>query len=195
MRVRLLKGDITKQDAEAIVVTANGYLAGNGENYNTPVHAAAGPELAQACKQVGICRQGEAKLTPGYKLPSDFVIHTVGPVWRGGVVGEKNILSSCYVHSIALAFQYKLETIAFSLLSVGPHGVPKKEAVTIALSTLLQFEDEDIDISLVLGNSDTYMMANRILAQLTHNNKPLNDDDDDDSDTDTDDDFDDDDED
>lgn len=186
MRVRLLKGDITKQDAEAIVVTANGYLAGAGENYNTVVHAAAGPELAEACKQVGICRPGEAKLTPGYKLPSDFVIHAVGPTWRGGVVGEKNILSSCYVHSIALAFQYKLESIAFSLLSVGPHGVPKKEAVTVALSTLLQFEDEDIDISLVLGNSDTFMMANRILAQLTHNNKPT-DDDEDDAEVDTDD--------
>ena len=178
MKVRLVKGDITKQTAEAIVVTANNYLAGNGENYNLPVHLAAGPELAEACKRIGACRAGEVKLTPGYNLPTDFVIHAVGPTWRGGVIGEKNVLTTCYINSMALAAQYKLDSIAFSLLSVGAQGVPKKDAVTIALSALLQYEDDDIDISLVLANSDTYMLANRILAQLTHNNKPSAPDDD-----------------
>ena len=178
MKVRLLKGDITKQTAEAIVVTANGYLAGSGEKYDSPLHLAAGPKLAEACKKIGVCRPGEVKLTPGYNLPTDFVIHAVGPTWRGGVIGEKNVLTTCYINSMALAAQYKLDSIAFSLLSVGAQGVPKKDAVTIALSALLQYEDDDIDISLVLANSDTYMLANRILAQLTHNNKPSAPDDD-----------------
>ena len=167
MKVKLLKGDITKQRVDAIVNTANNYLSGSGENYDSALHVAAGPELVEACKKLGIFRPGEAKITSGYDLPADYVIHTVGPIWRGGVVGEKNILTSCYVNSMELALQRKLDTVAFSLLSAGPHGYPKREAITVALSTLLQYEDDDIEISLVLGNSDTYMLANRIFAQLT----------------------------
>ena len=167
MRVKLLKGEIAKMGVDAIVVTANNYLSGATAVYDSVVHSAAGPELEEACRKLGVCRPGEAKITSGYDLPADYVIHTVGPVWRGGVIGEKNVLSSCYINSLQLAIQRKFDTIAFSLLSIGPHGVPKKEALTVALTTLLQFEEDDIDISLVLGNSDTYMLANRMLAQLT----------------------------
>ena len=162
-----MKGEITKIGVDAIVCTANNYLTGSGENYDGVLHLTAGPELAEACKKLGVCRPGEARMTLGYDLPADYVIHTVGPIWRGGVIGERNILTSCYMNSMNLAIQNNLDTIAFSLLSSGPHGVPKKEALTIALTTLLQYEDDDIEISLVLGNSDTYMLANRMLAQLT----------------------------
>ena len=166
MKVKLLKGEIIKQHADAIVITANNYMSG-GEVVYGAIHTAAGPELADACRKLGVCRPGEAKITSGYDLWADYVIHTVGPTWRGGVIGERNILTSCYVHSMELALQRKLDSIAFSLLSSGPHGVPKREAITIALTTLMQYEEDDIEIYLVLGNSDTYMLANRILAQLT----------------------------
>ena len=173
MKVELLKGDITKLSVDAIVNLADNYLSGGTPNYSGAIHTAAGPQLAEACKQLGLCRPGEAKITSGYDLMADYVIHTVGPVWRGGVIGEKNILTSCYIHSMQLAIERKLDTIAFPLLSAGPRGVPKKEALTVALSTLLQYQDEDIHITLVLGNTDTFMQANRIMAQLTLGNSYL----------------------
>ena len=166
MKVKLLKGDITKLNVDAIVNAANNSLLG-GEGVDGAIHAAAGPELLAECRQLHGCRTGEAKITKGYDLAADYVIHTVGPIWRGGVIGEKNLLISCYVNSMSLAQQYHVRSIAFPLLSAGVFGYPKREAITVALETLLQYEDTDMDIYLILYNSDTYMLANRILAQLT----------------------------
>ena len=167
MKVKLLKGDITKQGADAIVVAANNYLSGSAAKFDGPILAAGGEELIDACKKLGVCRVGEAKITDGYDLAADYVIHTVLPIWRGGVIGEKTLLTSCYVNSMELALQNKVDAVAFPLLAAGAYGFPKQEALNIALKTLLQYEDDDIEISLVLGNSDTFMQANRILAQLT----------------------------
>ena len=167
MRVRLLKGNITKLGVDAIVNTANNYLSGSAVKFDGPVHAAAGPELAEACKKLGVCRVGEAKITDGYDLMADYVIHTVVPVWRGGVIGERNLLTSCYINCMELALQHKVGAIAFPLLASASYGFPRLEALTIALTTLLQYEDDDIEISLVLGNSDTHMQASRLLVQLT----------------------------
>ena len=166
MKVQLVKGDLTKQYVDAIVTPANSKLP-IAEGIDAAVHAAAGPELLEACAKLGGCRTGEAKITKGYDLAADYVIHTVGPVWRGGVIGEKAQLESCYANSMDLAIQYNLDSIAFPLISVGANGYPKKDAITVALSTLLQYKDMDIEISLVLGNSDAFMLANRIMTQLT----------------------------
>lgn len=166
MKLKLLKGDITKLNVDAIVNSANNSLLG-GEGVDGAIHAAAGPQLLEECRQLHGCRTGEAKITNGYELSADYVIHTVGPIWRGGVVGEKNLLTSCYVNCMALAQQYKIRSIAFPLLSAGVFGYPKREAITVAIETLMQYEDTPIEINLVLYNSDTYMLANRIMAQLT----------------------------
>lgn len=165
MKIKLLKGDITKLSVDAIVNAANNTLLG-GEGVDGAIHAAAGPELLKECRQLGGCRTGEAKITKGYDLMADYVIHTVGPIWRGGKVGERNQLASCYVNSMDLALQYHIRSIAFPLISAGAYGYPKREAITVALETLLQYENEDIEVSLIFYNSDTYMLANRILSQL-----------------------------
>ena len=166
MKLKLLKGDITKLNVDAIVNAANNSLLG-GEGVDGAIHAAAGPKLLEECRQLHGCRTGEAKITNGYDLAADYVIHTVGPIWRGGVVGEKMLLTSCYVNCMVLAEQYKIRSIAFPLLSAGVYGYPKREAITVALETLIQYEDSPIEINLVLYNSDTYMLANRIMAQLS----------------------------
>ena len=165
MKLKLLKGDITKLYVDAIVNPANSSLLG-GEGVDGAIHAAAGPQLLEECRKLGGCRTGEAKITHGYDLPADYVIHTVGPIWRGGVIGEKNQLISCYHNCMALAQQYKVDSIAFPLISAGAFGYPKREAITVAITTLMQYEETDIEINLILYNSDTYMLANRIYAQL-----------------------------
>ena len=165
MKLKLLKGDITKLYVDAIVNPANSSLSG-GEGVDGAIHAAAGPELLEACRKLGGCRTGEAKITRGYDLAADYVIHTVGPIWRGGVIGERNQLTSCYHNCMALVQQYNIKSIAFPLISSGAYGFPKREALNIAITTLMQYEDTDVEINLILYNSDTYMLANRMLAQL-----------------------------
>ena len=165
MKLKLLKGDITKLNVDAIVSPANNSLSGS-DGVDAAIHAAAGPELLEECRTLHGCRTGEAKITKGYELVADYVIHTVGPIWRGGVIGEKNLLVSCYVNSMELAKQHRVRSIAFPLLSSGSFGYPKREALTVAIDTLKDYEDTDIEIYLVLVNSDTYMLANRIMTQL-----------------------------
>ena len=165
MKLKLLKGDITKLYVDAIVNSANTSLMG-GEGVDAAIRAAAGPELLDECRRLHGCRAGEAKITNGYDLAADYVIHTVGPIWRGGVVGEKTLLISCYQNCMELAKQHHIKSIVFPLISAGIYGYPKREAITVAITTLKQYEDTDIEISLILYNSDTYMLANRILAQL-----------------------------
>jgi O-acetyl-ADP-ribose deacetylase (regulator of RNase III) len=127
--------DITTLHTDAIVNAANESLAPGGGVCGA-IHRAAGPELARACAHVGGCPTGEARLTPGFELPAKFVIHAVGPVWRGGGVGEADLLASAYHASIRLAAKYGLQSIAFPALSTGIYGYPLQPATQVAVDAV-----------------------------------------------------------
>jgi O-acetyl-ADP-ribose deacetylase len=136
--IEIVRGDITKLDVDAIVNAANTTLLGGG-GVDGAIHRAAGPELLAECRRRGGCRPGEAKITRGYRLPARFVIHTVGPVWRGGKHGEPETLANCYRNSMKLAVENETRTIAFPAISCGAYGYPIEEAARIALETTREF--------------------------------------------------------
>jgi O-acetyl-ADP-ribose deacetylase len=129
--------DITTLDTDAIVNAANEALAPGGGVCGA-IHRAAGPELARACAAIGGCPTGEARLTPGFRLPARYVIHAVGPVWRGGGAGEAELLTSAYRSSLRLAEEHDLENIAFPAISTGIYGYPLQEATKVAAATVLE---------------------------------------------------------
>lgn len=138
IKITLIQGDITQQQVDAIVNAANESLLGGG-GVNGAIHHAAGPELKAACRALGKCATGQAKLTKGYRLPARFVIHTVGPMWNGGREGEEVLLSSCYRKCLELAVKHGIKSVAFPSISTGVYGYPIKEAVAIAVETVQQF--------------------------------------------------------
>lgn len=138
--IRLVTGDITKLQVDAIVNAANSTLRGGG-GVDGAIHRAAGPELLAACRPLGGCATGAAKITPGFRLPAKWVIHTVGPVWHGGDKGEPALLESCYRRSLDLALEHHVTTIAFPAISTGVYGYPKPEAAKIALRVMKEYED------------------------------------------------------
>jgi len=140
-RISLIKGDITQLEVDAIVNAANRTLLGGG-GVDGAIHRSAGPALLEACRKLNGCSTGDAKITEGFQLSARFVIHTVGPVWAGGVRNEPELLRQCYLRSLQLATDHQLKTIAFPNISTGVYGFPKAKAAEIAIDTVHSFLEQ-----------------------------------------------------
>jgi O-acetyl-ADP-ribose deacetylase (regulator of RNase III) len=148
-RFEVVSGDITKLAVDAIVNAANSSLLGGG-GVDGAIHRAAGPELVAASRLLGGCATGDAKITPGFRLPAKYVIHTVGPVWRGGANGEPELLASCYRRSLEVAIENSVHTIAFPAISCGIYGYPIDAAASIAINETRRVAGENDTLDQIL---------------------------------------------
>jgi O-acetyl-ADP-ribose deacetylase (regulator of RNase III) len=164
VNIDIVRGDITTLHVDAIVNAANTTLLGGG-GVDGAIHRAAGAELLAECRALGGCQPGEAKITRGYKLPTRYVIHTVGPFWTGGKRGEPQILANCYRNSLLLALENRIKTIAFPAISCGAYGYPIWEATQIALETTREFlvNTDKIDKVIFVVTNDEILRAYRQL--------------------------------
>ena len=164
-KIEIARGDITTFHVDAIVNAANTSLLGGG-GVDGAIHRTAGPKLLAECRTIGGCRPGEAKITRGYDLPARFVIHAVGPIWRDGKHNEPETLANCYRHSLQLAVENGIKTIAFPAVSCGAYGYPISEAAQIALKTVRDFlatDDRIEKITFVLWDEDIYDAYRQLL--------------------------------
>ncbi|MFO7918454.1 MAG: O-acetyl-ADP-ribose deacetylase [Anaerolineae bacterium] len=167
-RLNIIQGDITELDVDAIVNAANEMLLGGG-GVDGAIHRAAGPELLEECRTLGGCEMGQAKITGGYDLKADWIIHTVGPVWQGGDANEDNILAQCYRDSLALAQEHPIETIAFPAISTGAYRFPVERAARIAITEVLEFlkeNDTPEHVVLVCYGDRTYDIYQKVLQEI-----------------------------
>ena len=148
MRFAIIQGDITQQAVDAIVNAANTTLLGGG-GVDGAIHRAAGPELLDECRTLHGCATGQAKITGGYQLPARYVIHTPGPVWRGGSHGEADLLRSCYENCLTLAVQHGCRTVDFPSISTGVYRFPVRQAADIAVKTICPFLDSHPELTRV----------------------------------------------
>ena len=169
-KIKLLMADITTLKVDAIVNAANSSLLGGG-GVDGAIHKAAGSDLLRECRQIGGCPVGEARITRGYRLPARFVIHTVGPVWRGGSEGEDQLLARCYQSCFALAEKNEIKSIAFPAISTGAYGFPIERACRIAIWEMRRnLEDKNagdtIDVIAVCFNQRTFQCYQGALQEL-----------------------------
>jgi O-acetyl-ADP-ribose deacetylase len=164
-RLVAVEGDITKIEDDAIVNAANSSLLGGG-GVDGAIHRAAGPELLAACEKLRGCATGDAKATPGYRLPAKWVFHAVGPVWHGGSRGEDELLASCYRRCMELAREHKVSSIAFPAISTGVYRFPPEAAARIAIRTVEEYaESSGVSVAhFVCFNAETLAIYTRLLA-------------------------------